>query len=159
MFWFFPNNILILKMAVALHIPLSHLVWNGSRRFQLESEFHKGFHGVFPMAFAFSGYATFSEDQQSILVSNLVTGIDSYAVSGVSPGVPPVLQQSFRHSISHNVPLQITSALYGSWVISGSDDGSVRIFDQRSGELLKSLRHADGTLPDICWSYFWLHLP
>jgi len=34
--------------------------------------------------------------------------------------------------------------MQGNWVISGSDDGSVRIFDQRSGELLKSLRHSDG---------------
>jgi hypothetical protein len=62
----------------------------------------------------------------------------------VSPGVSPTWLQSFRHPIRTNVPLQITSAMQGNWVISGSDDGSVRVFDQRSGELLKCLRHGDG---------------
>ena len=92
----------------------------------------------------FSGYATFSQDQRTLLISNLVNGIDSYAIAGVSPGLSPALVQSFRHPIRTNVPLQVTSAMQGNWVISGSDDGSVRIFDQRSGELLKSLHHSDG---------------
>lgn len=94
-----------------------------------------------------SGYATFSADQRSLLISNLVNGIDSYLISGVSPGVPPTLQQTFRHPLRKNVPLQITSALQGDWVIGGSDDGSIRIFDQRSRELLKALHHGEGTQP------------
>ena len=100
-----------------------------------------------------SGYATFSADQRYVLISNLVNGIDSYLVSDVSPGVPPTLQQTFRHPICSNVPLQITSALQGDWVIGGSDDSSVRIFDQRSGELLKSLRHDEGAQARCCMQY------
>jgi hypothetical protein len=89
-----------------------------------------------------SGYATFSTDQRSILVSNLVNGVDAYVISAVSP----VLQhaRSFPHPIRCNVPLLITSALQGAWIIGGSDDGTVRIFDQRSGDLVKCLQHADG---------------
>ena len=64
--------------------------------------------------------------------------------------------QSFRHPIRTNVPLQVTSAMQGNWVISGSDDGSVRIFDQRSGELLKSLRHSDG-MRQFVSSLFYTH--
>ena len=80
----------------------------------------------------------------TLLISNLVNGIDSYSITGVSPGLSPKLIQSFRHSIRVNVPLQVTSAMQGNWVISGGDDGSVRIFDQRNGELLKCLRHGEG---------------
>lgn len=89
-----------------------------------------------------SGYATFSTDQRSILVSNLVNGVDAYVISAMSP----VLQhaRSFPHPIRCNVPLLVTSALQGAWVIGGSDDGTVRIFDQRSGDLVKCLQHADG---------------
>jgi hypothetical protein len=95
----------------------------------------------------FSGFATFSQDQRTLLISNLVNGIDSYSISNVSAGVSPTLLRSFRHPIRCNVPLQVTSGMQGSWVIGGSDDGSVRIFDQRSGELLKCLRHGDGRNP------------
>jgi hypothetical protein len=35
--------------------------------------------------------------------------------------------------------------MQGDWVISGSDDGTVRLFDQRSAKLIKCLRHGDGT--------------
>jgi len=89
-----------------------------------------------------SGYATFSTDQRSILVSNLVNGVDAYVISAMSP----VLQhtRSFPHPIHCNVPLLITSVLQGAWVIGGSDDGTVRIFDQRSDDLVKCLQHADG---------------
>ena len=104
-------------------------------------------HSVIPQLnsfFFFSGYATFSQDQQSLLISDLVNGIDTYSISNVSPGVSPTLLQSFHHSIHSNVPLQVTSGMQGNWVIGGSDDGSVRIFDQCSGDFLKCLRHGNG---------------
>jgi hypothetical protein len=93
----------------------------------------------------------------TLLISNLVNGIDSYSITGVSPGLSPKLIQSFRHSVRVNVPLQVTSAMQGNWVISGGDDGSVRIFDQRNGELLKCLRHGEGMWqPDVNpSSYLW----
>ena len=40
----------------------------------------------------------------------------------------------------------ITTAMQGTWVVSGSDDGTVRLFDQRNAEPLMCLRHGDSTL-------------
>jgi len=36
--------------------------------------------------------------------------------------------------------------MQGSWVISGSDDGTVRLYDQRSADLIQCLHHGDSTL-------------
>lgn len=52
--------------------------------------------------------------------------------------------QTYRYPIRINVPLQVASALQGHWVISGSDDGLVRIFDHRTGDLIRTLRHGNG---------------
>ena len=49
--------------------------------------------------------------------------------------------------------MQVTTAMQGSWVVSSSDDGSVRIFDQRSGAIMKCLRHADGASFPISLSF------
>lgn len=91
-----------------------------------------------------SGHAVFSRDQRTLLISNLVNGIDAYILSAVSESLQN--QQSFRYAIRCNVPLQVTTAMQGNWVISGSDDGTVRLYDQRSAELIKCLNHADGAL-------------
>ena len=81
-------------------------------------------------------------DQRSILISNLVNGVDRYKISAVSPALHQ--QQSFKHAIRLNVPLHVASALQGRWIICGSDDRSVRIFDQRTETIINSLRHGDG---------------
>jgi hypothetical protein len=52
-------------------------------------------------------------------------------------------QQSFKHSIRSNVPIHVASALQGRWIIGGSDDGSVRVFDQRTADVIKCLRHGE----------------
>jgi WD40 repeat protein len=78
------------------------------------------------------------------LISNLVNGVDRYEISAASAALHQ--QQSFKHSIRSNVPLHVASALQGRWIICGSDDGSVRIFDQRTEAIIKSLRHSDSKL-------------
>ena len=99
-----------------------------------------------------SGHAAFSRDQRTLLISNLVNGIDAYMLSAVSSSMQN--QQSFRYAIRCNVPLQVTTAMQGSWVISGSDDGTVRLYDQRSAEMIKCLHHADGALNVALVFYF-----
>lgn len=90
----------------------------------------------------------FSSDQRTLLVSNLINGVDAYLVSAVSSSLQN--HQSFRYIVRRNVPLQVTTAMQGNWVISGGDDGSVRVFDQRSATIIKCLRHADGMSSANC---------
>jgi hypothetical protein len=91
--------------------------------------------------FFHSGHAEFSCDQRTLLVSNLVYGIDAYEI--LTDPITLRNQQSYRFAIRNNVPLQVTSAMQGSWVITGSDEGLVRIFGQRSGDIIQCLRHGD----------------
>lgn len=91
--------------------------------------------------FFHSGHAEFACDQRTLLISNLVYGIDAYEI--LTDPITLRNQQSYWFAIRNNVPLQVTSAMQGSWVITGSDDGLVRIFGQRSGDIIQCLRHGD----------------
>lgn len=86
-------------------------------------------------------------DQRLILISNLINGVDRYEISSVSPALQQ--QQSFKHSVRLNIPLHVASALQGRWIICGSDDGSVRIFDQRTETIIKCLRHGESMYPHL----------
>jgi hypothetical protein len=79
-----------------------------------------------------------SRDQRMLVVSNLVSGVDTYAVP------PRQLIRSFNHNISINKTLQVASALQGALIIAGSDDGCVRMFEQRTGLLYGLLSHSGG---------------
>jgi WD40 repeat protein len=52
--------------------------------------------------------------------------------------------QSMSHTISRNVPLQVTATHNGQWVVLGGDDGFVRIYDGRTGQFLHRLDHGSG---------------
>jgi len=80
-------------------------------------------------------------DQQSVFISNLVDGVDHYKISAVSATLHQ--QQFFKHSICSNMPLHVASALQGRWIICGSDDRSVHIFDQQMEAIIKCLHHSD----------------
>jgi len=79
-----------------------------------------------------------SSDQRSLIVSNLVNGVDTYTV----PPRNPI--RSFGHPIRDNKILQVSSALHGALTIAGSDDGCVRLFEQRTGPLYSQLPHGNG---------------
>ena len=85
----------------------------------------------------FSGFAALSYDRGSVLVCNLNDGIDKFALS------PFRLTKTFKHPVRDRVPLQITTPLKGAWVVIGSDDGVVRFFDPKSGQVIHCLRHSD----------------
>lgn len=82
-----------------------------------------------------SGYASLGVTQRTLLVSNLATGIDLYDF----PPSKPI--RVFRHIIRKNVPLAVISAMEDTLAIAGSDDGCVRVFDQRTGSLISTLPH------------------
>lgn len=85
-----------------------------------------------------SGHATITPDARTLIVSNLKDGVDTYSIPPRQP------LRSFRHPVRCNVPLLVTTALQGDIVISGGDDGDVKIFEQRSGQLSTHLRHGNG---------------
>ncbi|KAF5348274.1 hypothetical protein D9756_010448 [Leucocoprinus leucothites] len=90
------------------------------------------------------GYAAIGCMGRTLLVSNLTTGIDVYDL----PPTKPI--RMFRHVIRKNVPLLMTSALGDAVAIAGSDDGTIRVFDQRTGSLMTTLHHAAiGTLVQV----------
>jgi hypothetical protein len=88
-----------------------------------------------------SGHMALSSDQRSLVVSNLVNGVDTYTV----PPRQPI--RSFSHVIRENKPLHVSSALQGALTIAGSDDGCIRLFEQRTGLLYAHLPHGHGESP------------
>ncbi|KAJ3557341.1 hypothetical protein NP233_g11766 [Leucocoprinus birnbaumii] len=90
------------------------------------------------------GYAALGCSQCTLLVSNLATGIDVYDLPPSSP------IRMFRHAVRKNVPILLAAALDDSIVLAGSDDGTVRVFDQRTGSLVTALHHSPiGTLVQV----------
>jgi WD40 repeat protein len=85
-----------------------------------------------------SGDMALSSDNRSLIVSNLVDGIDIYTM----PPRQPV--RSYKHAIRVNKILQVSSALGGALTVAGSDDGTVRLFEQRTGQLYDQLSHGNG---------------
>lgn len=85
-----------------------------------------------------SGHANYSVDRECILICNLVDGIDRYSF-----GPTLRMTQSYRHPVRYNITYQVTTGMEGSIVISGSDDGSVHLYDARNTELIECLRHGD----------------
>lgn len=78
-------------------------------------------------------------DNQLLIVTNLVNGINIYSLP---PGQP---LRSFTHPIRLNVPLLVSSALQGSLIVVGGDNGSARVYDSCLG-LVTVLPHGQGIL-------------
>ena len=56
--------------------------------------------------------------------------------------------QSFRFNVKegdNSFALRVAACDNNPYVICGGIDGIARVFDRRSGELFKSLKHGDGT--------------
>jgi hypothetical protein len=83
------------------------------------------------------GNAVLCPDSKYLFVTNLVDGIDQYSF--------PTLEhvQKFSHPIIRNVPLQVAIVQNATFIVSGGDDGMVRLFERRNGQLLTCLQHGD----------------
>lgn len=89
-----------------------------------------------------SGHSSVSPDETLLCVTNLIDGSDLYSM--------PSLQwlRTFPQEVTLNYPIQGSLALDGVFV-TGSDNGTVNIYDILSGHRLWSLPHAVGNTP-IC---------
>jgi hypothetical protein len=74
----------------------------------------------------------------NLVVSNLVNGIDQYII--------PTMEQlqTFPHPILCNVPIQVTVAHNGQWIVLGRDDGFACVYNCRTGQFLQRLDHGCG---------------
>ncbi|OBZ65962.1 hypothetical protein A0H81_14165 [Grifola frondosa] len=82
------------------------------------------------------GHAILSEDETSLILSNLLDGLDHYSF----PSLERV--QTFPYPISQNYPMQVvTTGSRSRWIVSGGDDGFARVYDRCNGHLIASLTH------------------
>jgi len=91
-----------------------------------------------------SGYSIISSNTHSFVVTNLKDGIDMFSMP---PGQP---LHSFKHNISCNVLLTITSALNRSVIIVGSDDRYARVYDPKMGIMTSILQHNNSMFSPFC---------
>ena len=89
-------------------------------------------------------------DGQHILISNLRDGVDKYAIPAFHHA------QSYHHTISVNVPLQLSIAHEAGLVIVGGDNGFARIFNHQTGAFRDKLDHGNGVLLFVCTRRFIL---
>ena len=62
---------------------------------------------------------------------------------------------SFKHNISCNISLTITSALNRCVVIVGSNDGYARVYDPKMAIMTGILQHGNCMMFIFWWSCFW----
>ena len=86
----------------------------------------------------FSGHCIIGGDGHSLVVSNLRDGIDLYSLPPSQP------LRTFKHNITRNVPLVISSAFDGRITIVGSDNGYARMYDPQMGMMTGVLQHGNG---------------
>jgi hypothetical protein len=91
-----------------------------------------------------SGYI--SEDGKYLIIGNLTSGIDIYAL----PGVELLKELKWPDGIHYNVPKMVSYLHTLGWVVSGSDDSRTWMWDI-SGTVMCKLKHPKRTpLSDVC---------
>jgi hypothetical protein len=74
-----------------------------------------------------------------LAVTNLHNGVDIYSLPAMQ------LVKSCSHGGGDTALYQVVFA-HERWVVSGSQDGHARIYDQTSGVILQNLDHCEGNL-------------
>lgn len=84
-----------------------------------------------------SGGLAWCSTTQTILVSNLLDGVDLYCLKDR----PYFERRMLVPRIRCNFPQQVGFARYGQLAISGSDKGEVYVWDRDLGDFYQVLRH------------------
>ncbi|KZT01104.1 WD40 repeat-like protein, partial [Laetiporus sulphureus 93-53] len=82
------------------------------------------------------GHSMLSSDEQSLFISNLLSGVDQYRLPSMKQ------TRSYSYPILHNYMMQVS--LFDNKVVMGRDDGFARVFDIRTGQLTQMLDHSHG---------------
>lgn len=86
----------------------------------------------------FSGHSSISTDGRTLLVDNLNSGADAYAVPSMRR------LRGYKSKMRIMIPKQAIFSSTDTQVVQGDDDGRVHVFDLVSGKKLQSLRHTYG---------------
>jgi hypothetical protein len=98
------------------------------------------------LLFYYSGQALLHD--QSLFVSNLINGVDQYAL----PSMEHV--KTFLYNIIQNYPLQIEITKDCGWLVSGGNDNFAHVFNLWTGTFVQCLDHRDSTIvlfPNSCF--------
>ncbi|KAG1739236.1 hypothetical protein EDD22DRAFT_851988 [Suillus occidentalis] len=114
----------------------------------------EGKDGTVVREFSCHGHAAVNLKRGIFVVDNVTDGFTMYRLE--DEGEEPV--RTFTTAVpSMSVPKQVAFGEEGRVVAGGSDNGLVYIFDRKAGELLETLRHANGGLVQtIACSFFCL---
>ncbi|KZT07843.1 uncharacterized protein LAESUDRAFT_650306 [Laetiporus sulphureus 93-53] len=77
-----------------------------------------------------------SFNEQSLFISNLLSGIDQYRLPSMER------TRSYSYPILCNYMMQVS--LFDNEVVMGGDDGFARVFDIRTRRLTQMLDHSHG---------------
>ena len=88
-----------------------------------------------------SGYAAVSAKKHLVVIDNAANGFTLYRLDRPDP-----IRTYITEPPTVLVPKQVGFGEDTKIVVGGSDNGTVYIFDRKSGELLETLRHASSGL-------------
>ena len=88
-----------------------------------------------------SGYTVVSAKKHLVVINNAANGFTLYCLDHPDP-----IQTYITEPPMVLVPKQVEFGEDTKIVVSGSDNGTVYIFDRKSGELLETPRHASSGL-------------
>lgn len=94
---------------------------------------------VYELLTFFSGHAAVNQKRGVFVVDNAADGFTLYRLEGDEEPVRTFVTAA----PSVLVPKQVAFGAEGRLVVGGSDNGSVYVFERKSGKLLDTLRHSD----------------
>lgn len=102
-----------------------------------------------------SGYAAVSARKQLVIIDNAANGFTLYRLDRPDP-----IRTYITEPPTVLVPKQVAFGEDVKIVVGGSDNGTVYLFDRKSGELLEMLHHASsGLVQSITVSIQYVHSP
>jgi hypothetical protein len=94
------------------------------------------------MYWAFSGNTSWCASTNTLLVWNLLNGLDVYRISAVLSQVLKVPMKIRKNNVK-----QVSCALEAEHLVTGSDNGEVYVLHSNTGNAVQVLNHGPGMTP------------